>query len=87
MKSKILTLAAIIAFGFAANAHIVVMGGAVSVTSHPDGATTINCGNDPQAVCAIIGGSNEHDVVIETGGIRVTGSSYEIGENEIRVLP
>ncbi len=65
MKSKILMLGAALCFGLVAQAHIVVMGGTVSVTSQPDGATTINCGNDPHAVCCIIGGENANDVRIE----------------------
>lgn len=87
MKSKILTLAAIIAFGFAANAHIVVMGGAVSVTYKPNGKVKIKCGNNPQEHCAIIAIEPSARVVIEVDGDKIYGSRYEIVNDEIILHP
>ena len=90
MKSKILTFIAVIAFGFAANAHIVVMGGAVSVTYKRNGTVKIKCGNNPQEHCAIIatgaitnGGTEGVTVVVGGDGETIYGSRYEIVNDEI----
>ena len=90
MKNTIFTLAATIVLTFAANAHIVVMGGTRSVTTTSSGTTKIKCGRDQNAICCIIGDVPDNPsmrVAVTVNGRPIFGSKYERAGGEIIVHP